>query len=375
MKQDYFPGHEKAKKIQVIESDGIKGVIVNGKMYMSWASWDTASQRMVIAQLYKSKVATQQDLSRVFDIHVNSVQKYVSDFTKDGLEGLVAQRRGPRESWKVTPGLRAKILILALKEGILGYEAIQKRLESWNECVSIPSIRQVLLENGFVNERVSIGDVEVNQSWLFDTGNDRQLRLPFSYKSTSVKQHKIDLEVEDNRIENREVNSFAAIQPPKALRYYSQAQRRYLHRLEQGYYNAYAGGLLFAPLIEEYSFLPTLKRVIDIPTYEGYSLEELCVTLFYFDLFGFRSMEDFKRVYREEFGLLIGRSYSPSLFTLRRFLHKVRELGESEKLIDEFALTYLKSGIAKWGVLYIDGHFLPYYGIYMITKGWHGVHA
>ncbi len=104
-----------------------------------------------------------------------------------------------------------------------------------------------------------------------------------------------------------------------------------------------------------------LKRVIDIPTYEGYSLEELCTTLFYFDVFGFRSLEDFKRVYPEEFGLLIGRSTSPSLFTLRRFLHKVRELNKSEELIDEFALMYLNSGIAKWGVLYIDGHFLPYY--------------
>jgi hypothetical protein len=54
-------------------------------------------------------------------------------------------------------------------------------------------------------------------------------------------------------------------------------------------------------------------------------------------------------------------------------LHKVRELNKSEELIDEFALMYLKSGIAKWGVLYIDGHFLPYYGMYPITKGWHGV--
>ena len=102
-----------------------------------------------------------------------------------------------------------------------------------------------------------------------------------------MKEDEIDLEVEQSRIENREVNSFAAIQPPRSLRYYSQAQRRYLHQLEQGYYNAYACGLLFAPLLEQYSFLPVLKRVIEIPIYEGYSLEELCVTLFYFELFGF----------------------------------------------------------------------------------------
>ena len=126
MEQTYFPGHERPKKIQVIESGGIKSVIVNGKIYMSWASWDTASQRMVIAQLYNSKYATQQDLSLVFGIHINTVQKYVADFTRDGLEGLITQRGGPRGRWKLTPGLRAKILILALKEGILGYEAFAK---------------------------------------------------------------------------------------------------------------------------------------------------------------------------------------------------------------------------------------------------------
>jgi hypothetical protein len=146
-----------------------------------------------------------------------------------------------------------------------------------------------------------------------------------------------------------------------------------LDQLEQGAYNAYAGGLLFAPLLARFNFVPTLSRVITIATHEGYSLEELGLTLFYLDVFGFRSLEDFKRAYCEEFGVLLGRTQSPSLFTLRRFLHKVRKLGEAEGLIDEFAQAYLKSGLAAWGVMYIDGHFLPYYGLYPISKGWHGV--
>lgn len=373
MKQAYFPWYKAPKKIELIESDGIKKVLLYGKIYMSWASWDSASQRMVIAQLYNCRFATQQDLSEVFNIHLNSVQNYVAEFSRDGLEGLISARGGPRESWKLTADVRAKILIIALKQGILGYEAIQKRLEAWNEFVSIPSIRQVLLENGFVDEKVRVGDIEFEQSSLFEPGNERQLRLPFSADWKLVKSQKSKLEVENKVIGNKEVNDDIAIEVPRALRFYSRAQRRYLGQLEQGYYNTYAGGLLFAPLMKQYSFIPTLKRVIDIETYEGYSFEELCTTLFYLDVFGFRSLEDFKRVYPEEFGLLIGRSTSPSLFTLRRFLHKVRGLNKSEELIDEFALTYLNSGIAKWGVLYIDGHFLPYYGIYPITKGWHGV--
>ncbi|MGA8342925.1 MAG: putative transposase [Candidatus Sulfotelmatobacter sp.] len=154
---------------------------------------------------------------------------------------------------------------------------------------------------------------------------------------------------------------------------YSPAQRVYLDQLEQGACNAHAGGLLFAPLLARYHFVPTLREVIAIPTHEGYTLEELALALFYLDVFGFRSMEDFKRAYREEFGVLLGRAQSPSLFTLRRFLRKVRELGRGEALIDGFAVAYLNSGLAAWGVRYIDGHFMPHYGLRPISKGWHGV--
>ena len=62
-------------------------------------------------------------------------------------------------------------------------------------------------------------------------------------------------------------------------------------------------------------------------------------------------MEDFKRAYADEFGVLIGRSQSSSVFTLRLFLHKVRKQGKSEALIDEFAVSYLKHGLAQWGVM------------------------
>lgn len=370
MEQDSFAGYNKHKNINIIESGGIKSVLVNGQPYMSWQCGDDASERMAIVQLYKSGLSTQEELARLFDLHINSVQKYVADFANEGLQGLVAQRSGPRQRWKITPCLRAKILFIALKEGILEYESIQKRLEQWNVHMSLMSIRQVLLENGFVKEKIIVPDIEVKQRELFDREGEEQLQLKLG---CNPEPEKLILEEgKEKEVEDREVNNCSGVEI-RYKRNYSRSQRSYLDQLEQGYYNAYAGGVLFVSLLEQYCFLPTLKRVINIPTYEGYSLEELCLTLLYFDVFGFRSMEDFKTVYPEEFGMLIGRSYGPSLYTLRRFLHKVRKLDKSEMLIDEFAFTYLKTGIAKWGVLYIDGHFLPYYGIYPISKGWHGV--
>jgi len=255
----------------------------------------------------------------------------------------------------------------------LNIEEIKRQLEERGDHVSIPSIRQVLLENGII-EKISLPDPRVQQAELFCSEDQEQIYLDFGMdRKMSGTATKGRAQGREAKLRDTRVNNTVSEGIVRSRKYYSQAQRIYLDQLEQGEYNAYAGGFFFVPLLEKYSFLRSLRRIINIPTYEGYSLEELGLTLFYIDSFGFRSMEDFKRVYPEEFGVLIGRSYSPSRFTLRRFLHKVRKLKKSEELIDEFAYEYLKSGIARFKVLYIDGHFLPYYGMYPITKGWHGV--
>ena len=159
---------------------------------------------MAIVQLYQGKFATQEDLSRMFNLHINSVQKYVTDFTKDGIQGLAGQRSGPRESWKLTSRLRSKILLLALREGIIGYEAIQKRLEVWNERVSISSIRQVLLENGLVNERLDARSREVNQVGFFDIRDKKQLHFAFTHIPEPFDENEVVIEVEDGKIEGEE---------------------------------------------------------------------------------------------------------------------------------------------------------------------------
>jgi transposase len=242
----------------------------------------------------------------------------------------------------------------------------------WGKEVGTTSIREVLLENGLIRE-VSVFDDLANPAELFhNEETDQQLRLDFDWaeEAAATEARGIGLPPLAGEKKKADVFGQAAAKP---RRYYSPGQRMYLDQLKQGVYSAYAGGLLFTPFLRQYPFFATLRKGIDIPTHEGYSLEELCGTLFYLDVFGFRSMEDFKRVYPEEFGPLIGRSSSPSHFTLRRFLHQVREHGISEKLIEQFAEMYLSEGLARWGVLYIDAHFLPYYGMYPISKGWHGV--
>lgn len=375
MKENEFPGWGVEETIRVLESGGTSNVLVNGKPYMTWDTGDEASRRMAIVQLYVSGMGRQENLARIFGVHVNSVQKYIADFTERGLSGLITRAVGPKTKWKITPDMRGKILLIVLNEKIYELEAIQKRLkEVWHKEVSLPTISQVLAENGLGKGKPIAGNIELMSEDLFC--NVREDRLRFHFDSARKFDCAVVSEVasrKDHNADEGEDEEGGLAFKARARDEYSRRQRVYLDVLEHGDYNAYAGGLLFAPLLKRGSFLPALRSVINIPTYHGYSLEELCFTLFYFDIFGFQSMEDFKRAYADEFGLLIGRSKSPSHFTLRRFLHEVRRLGKSEELIDEFAVGYLRDEAANWGVIYIDGHFLPYYGAYPITKGWHGV--
>ena len=355
---------EAFKKIQVVETEEAKKVFVEGRLYMSWESGDQSAQRIAIAQLYECEYGTREELAEAFGVGIKSVYNYATAFGSGGIQDLIGQRSGPKQRWKVVPEVRSKILVTVLKEGIREYAKIQERLKRWNTKVSIESIRQVLIEDGLVRE--SIDTPKVEQGELFEI-NDKQLEIDLGGSECNVEEISLPKPDKENDAH------FRSNPGRKDRAFYSPAQRMYLDQLEQGSYSAYAGGLLFAPLLERYNFLPTIKQVISIETHEGYSLDELCLTLFHFDLFRFESMENFKTVYPEEFGILIGKSLSPSIRTLRRFLHKVRKLGKSEELIDEFAKEYLRKGLARWGVLYIDGHFLPYYGVYLITMGWHGV--
>jgi len=383
MNEFNFPGWRPQKSIQVTESDGRTRVFVRGQLYMSWPSGDEGCLRLAIAQLHECGLGPREELAEAFGRHVNSVQRYVRDFAEAGLQALIAERRGPKGPWKLTPGLRGKILLIVLREGVGKLEAIQQRLaETWQEEVSLSSIQQVLVENGLEAPLARDAGGGAVQAELWNREAERQLSLALDVVGEAPRASVGGSDgsgcgpgKETGGATGHAPGGEAGVGDMRMAyrRQHSPAQRVYLDQLEQGAYNAYAGGLLFAPLLARYQYLPTLGGVITIATHEGYSLEELALALFYLDVFGFRSMEDFKRAYREEFGVLMGRTQSPSLFTLRRFLHKVRELGRGEALIDEFAVGYLKAGLAAWGVMYIDGHFMPYYGLHPISKGWHGV--
>jgi len=364
-------------KIVIVEANGEIKVLVNGKEYMCWPKGDLVSSKMAIVQLYKTGLATQEQLARIFGIHVKTVYNYITTFGMGGIGKLIEEDKGPKESWKITPEIRYLILEMVFRNRELTCEKISELLyQRWKRKISKNSIRQVLLENGLIKEEIRKEVGIINEEDLFNRNEKVQLEMEFV---NEVQETKINLDEGIKQIKETEDRSdIEVVVKNKDKSYYSPAQRIYLDQIERatsgiqiekGEYNAYAGGLLFVPLLRRYKFLDTIKKVIDIDTHEGYCLEELCLTLFYYDIFGFESIENFKSAYPEEFGILIGKLRSPGIWTMRQFLHKVRKLKKGEQLIEEFTKLYLETGLVKLGVLYIDGQFWPYYGIQEINMG------
>ena len=64
-------------------------------------------------------------------------------------------------------------------------------------------------------------------------------------------------------------------------KFYTMETKRIPHSMDERQFrefNAFAR-IQIVPLLERYNFIEMIKQVIDIPTHEGYSLEEFCMTL------------------------------------------------------------------------------------------------
>ena len=200
MQQKGFNGKDWGRRlcIRLIEDGKIMRLLVDNRPYMNWSSDDDISARLAIVQLSRLGLGTQEEIAKAFSIHEKSVYNHIQSFTKKGAYGLVPEKSGPKGSWKVNARLRSEILFIALNQGILEYEEIKRKLEESGDHVSIPSIRQVLLENGII-EKMSLPDPRVQQTELFCSEDKEQIYLDFG------KNRKMSGTATKERYQGREV--------------------------------------------------------------------------------------------------------------------------------------------------------------------------
>lgn len=126
----------------------------------------------------------------------------------------------------------------------------------------------------------------------------------------------------------------------------------------------YAGGLIFSALLEkDWQFMSFFSNVYGQFLHIFILFSQMLVH-------GIQSVEQLKAVKRREFRLVCGLDKIPSRKTLLKHLHRVVQFGSAVKLIKQFFLYQLKSGLVSSYLLYVDGHFIPYSGKATVHKGY-----
>ena len=152
----------------------------------------------------------------------------------------------------------------------------------------------------------------------------------------------------------------------------SDAEKKFVENLTQGTLSMFAGGLMHHLFLSEIDFE---KLMFNFPINRGvtYQSGDIMATLFHSIAQNIPSIEALKLINASELGLLIGRKRIPDKATLRDSLAAMGTLNLGNQLIDQFARILLKQERIDREVFFIDGHFLPYFGLQVIAKGYHTV--
>src|SRR5208337_4056074 len=78
-------------------------------MTFCWDGGDEAGRRLAAVQLAELKAATQQQVADAFGTGMVTLWRWLAAYRRDGLAGLLPQRRGPKGPSKLTPELTEKI--------------------------------------------------------------------------------------------------------------------------------------------------------------------------------------------------------------------------------------------------------------------------
>lgn len=162
---------------------------------------------------------------------------------------------------------------------------------------------------------------------------------------------------------------FAKEPSPKAEK---ETEERFIARLQKGERCNFAGDLMHHLFLDELRFKDLLSP---FPLNPGaiYQPCDILLTLFHSATLGIQSIEALKLVNASELGVLIGMNRSPEKEVIRDHLTRLSSHNLSGDLIDDFARRLLFQGRIDPEVFFIDGHFLPYYGLNIIAKGYYTV--
>ncbi len=316
----------------------------------------STERKIAIIELLEQELCNQKLAGKLCGFHRNTVFKIMRTKELLGIEAVLQDDRGPKAPYKYISAIRSHVKKLLRKYPDWTDQdiAVQAALDL-KTGISRSAVARIRTEKQAVKEKVpskrELYDMAVKADLAVKEHNvKRQLWLNFDTEPELKQQAK------ENEKET----------PPEAA---GEVQELLIEQLQKGKQCMFAGGLLHHLFLQEIEF----EQIMDtFPLKPGstYQYSDIMYTLFHSITQGIGSIESLKLVNPYDLGLLIGRPRIPDKKTMRQHLKEMAKLHKSDNLIDQFARLLLKHERIDREVFFIDGHFLPYYGLKAIAKGY-----
>jgi transposase len=334
----------------------VKTVYFDYRPIVSFNTDNAKERRLSAVQLVELKYCNQKTAGKICEFHRNTVFKLIRTKRLLGIDALLKDDRGPKATWKYIGDVRKTIKMLIRKHpDFTDQQIADQAAEDLGTPVSRSAVARIRTENeDLKHEKFKKLDLE---------------QLAEIADSIDVKQHddkQLSFNFEDDPEFKRQFEEAAKDAPPKPI---THKDKELLNRLQEGQRNIFAGMLFHHVFLNEVGFSEAFRSLPDDKN-NTYAHHEILESIFFGLLAGLNSIETHKLVNSTDLGLLLGRAMSPDEASIRRRLKGIAEFYPAENLIDHFAHLFLTKGFIDPEVFFIDGHFLPYYGLQALAKGY-----
>jgi hypothetical protein len=323
---------------------------------------DKSEERKLAAvELVERQICNKITAAQICGFHRNTIAEFLVTKKTLGIKALLEDNRGLKQPLKYKDAVRDTI------ERLLSQHpewSDQKIADQASEALDMDVHR-----NGVA--RIRVAKLPPNDAAVFFS-KDRLIEL--SKIAATIDQQKNDdrqlaLNFQADEQFQQKKEQLEQLAPLQSTH---QTEQNLIERLQQGQRSPVAGSFMHHLFLNEISY----EKLLDcLPVISGntYQPRDILATIYFSIATGLKSLESLKLINPKDFGCVLGLDRSPDKDVLRNKLHDLSQLNYSEPLIDGFARLLLANQRIDAEVFFIDGHFLPYYGLAVIAKGYYTV--
>lgn len=337
----------------------IKHVFLNAVPVARFNADNNAERKLTAIDLVQRGLCNIKTAAKICGFHRNTVTQLIKTKHLLGVEAVIQEGRGRTSPIKYIDRIQSHIK--SLLEGypdMCDREIAEQAARDLDMDISRSAVSRIRVSDNppepklpGKKELMEIADV-VDRIEK-ERSAENQLRLNFE-QDPELKEKKEEL---------------SHTQSPKAT---TKTEGRLIESLMQGVQSPFAGELMHHFFLQEIGF-EELVSLYPLRVGATYQPMEVLGTIFHSINLGFPSVESLKLSNASDLGILIGRFRAPEKETLRDHLDDLAVQNKSDDLIDDMARRLLDQRRIDPEVFFIDGHFLPYYGLHVIAKGYYTV--